>query len=53
VLYVGHSFLVSVYGAGSSVIVILLWVYYSSLSFLLGAEYVSVLGVAKPEKEVR
>jgi membrane protein len=39
-LYVGNSLLTSIYGAASSVVFILLWVYYSSLGFLLGAEYV-------------
>jgi membrane protein len=43
-LYLGYSPPTSVFGAASSVIVIMLWVYYSSLSFLLGAEYVHVLG---------
>jgi membrane protein len=43
-LYVGHSLLTSIYGAASSVMVILLWVYYSSLGFLLGAEYVHKRG---------
>jgi membrane protein len=43
-LYLGHGFLTSIFGAASSVIVILLWVYYSSLSFLLGAEYVYMCG---------
>jgi membrane protein len=43
-LFVGHCALTSSYGAASSVIVILLWVFYSSLSFLLGAEYVHQRG---------
>jgi membrane protein len=45
-LIVGHCALTSLYGAASSVVVILLWVYYSSLSFFLGAEYVHQRGVA-------
>jgi membrane protein len=46
-LYLGYSPPTSVFGAASSVIIILLWVYYSSLSFLLGAEYVHMLGEAQ------
>jgi membrane protein len=36
--YLGNAASVSVYGAASSLAVLLLWVYYSSLIFLLGAE---------------
>jgi membrane protein len=43
-LWVGHCVQTSIYGAASSVIVILMWVYYSSLGFLLGAEYVHQRG---------
>jgi membrane protein len=46
-LYVGNSLLTSIYGAASSVIVIMLWVYYSSLGFLLGAEYVHQRGLQR------
>jgi membrane protein len=37
--YIGNSGLASTYGAAGSVIVILLWVYYSTQIFLLGAEF--------------
>jgi membrane protein len=37
-LYIGQSDLASTYGAASAIIVILLWVYYSVLIFLAGAE---------------
>lgn len=37
-LYIGSSAMASSYGAASALIVVLLWVYYSSLVFLLGAE---------------
>jgi membrane protein len=43
-LYLGYSPPTSIFGAASSVIIIMLWVYYSSLSFLLGAEYVHMCG---------
>jgi membrane protein len=38
-LYLGSSGVTSVYGAAGSLITVLLWVYYSSLIFLLGAEF--------------
>jgi membrane protein len=47
VLYVCNSTLTSAYGAASSVVFILLWVYYSSLGFLLGAEYAHQRGEAR------
>jgi membrane protein len=41
-LYLGHSSATSTYGAAGSLITILLWVYYSSLIFFLGAEFTQV-----------
>jgi membrane protein len=38
-LYIAKSSLASSYGAAGSVVIILTWVYYSSASFLLGAEF--------------
>jgi membrane protein len=38
-LYLGSSGVASAYGAAGSLITVLLWVYYSSLIFLLGAEF--------------
>ena len=40
--YLGRSTLASVYGASGSLIVILLWVYYTSIIFLGGAEFTQV-----------
>lgn len=37
-LYLGRTTVASAYGAAGSLVVILLWVYYSSLIFFLGAE---------------
>ena len=37
--YLGRSAVASAYGAAASVVLILLWVYYSALIFLLGAEF--------------
>ena len=41
-LYLGKAGLKSVYGATSSLMIILLWVYYSSLIFYFGAEFTYV-----------
>ena len=38
-LYIGKSGVASVFGAAGSLVVLLLWVYYSAQIFLLGAEY--------------
>ena len=41
-LYLGSSGVTSAYGAAGSLITVLLWVYYSSLIFFLGAEFTQV-----------
>jgi membrane protein len=41
-LYLAHSVTVSAYGAAASLVVILLWVFYSSQIFLFGAEFTKV-----------
>jgi membrane protein len=38
-LYIGSSSMASSYGAAGSLIIVLLWVYYSAQIFLLGAEF--------------
>lgn len=38
-LYIGSSGVASTYGAAASLVVLLLWVYYSAQIFLLGAEF--------------
>jgi membrane protein len=38
-LYIGGSGITSLYGAAASLIVVLLWVYYSAQIFLFGAEF--------------
>jgi YihY family inner membrane protein len=40
--HLGHSSLVSTYGAAGSLVVVLLWVYYSAQIFLFGAEFTYV-----------
>jgi membrane protein len=41
-LYLGQSSTASTYGAAGSVIVLLLWVYYSTQILLLGAEFTRI-----------
>jgi membrane protein len=41
-LYLGSAGVTSVYGAAGSLITVLLWVYYASLIFFLGAEFTRV-----------
>ena len=41
-LYIGSSTVASSYGASSALVIILLWLYYSSVIFLLGAEFTKV-----------
>jgi membrane protein len=41
-LYLAKSSVASSYGAAGSLVIILIWVYYSSASFLLGAEFTQV-----------
>src|ERR1043166_3406998 len=41
-LYLGSSGVTSAFGAAGSLITVLLWVYYSSLIFFLGAEFTQV-----------
>lgn len=41
-LYLGNASVTSSYGAAGSLVVVLLWVYYSSQIFLLGAEFTQV-----------
>ncbi len=41
-LYIGSSAIASSYGAAGSLIVVLLWIYYSAQIFLLGAEFTKV-----------
>jgi membrane protein len=48
-LYLGNSNLASTYGAASSVVIIIMWVNYSSLIFFLGAEYIHVYMLRRGE----
>ena len=46
-LYLGRATVTSGYGAAGSFIVVLLWIYYSSQIFLLGAEFTHVLALER------
>ena len=41
-LYLSHATLATAYGAAGSLVVVLLWVYFSAMIFLLGAEFTHV-----------
>lgn len=49
-LYISHSDPASGYGAAASLIILLLWIYYSSLILFLGAEFTKTLTVMRGEK---
>ena len=42
-LYLGYAAIGSAYGAAGSLIVLLVWIYYSTQVFFLGAEFTQVL----------
>lgn len=48
-LYLGNTAVASVYGAASSVVVLLVWVYYSTQILFLGAELTEVIGSLRKE----
>ena len=47
--YIGTSVVASTYGAAGALIVVLLWIYYSSQIFLLGAEFTKVYAGHRPD----
>lgn len=49
-LYLGRASVVSVYGAAGSLALILLWIYYSSIIFFLGAEFTQAYAVHAGEE---
>jgi membrane protein len=49
--YIGSSAIASTYGAAGSLIVLLLWVYYSAQIFLLGAEFTKVFATQHGSKQ--
>ena len=52
-LYLGTSSISSSYGAAGSLIVLLLWVFYSSCIFLLGAEITRAYTATSPDEPTR
>jgi membrane protein len=52
-LYIGHSSVTTQFGAAGSMVVLLIWIYYSAQIFLLGAEftwvYARTLGSCRPQ----
>ncbi len=51
--YVGRSGIASSYGAAASLITILLWIYYSSLILLFGAEFTKAYAETKGSRAPR
>lgn len=49
-LYLARALTTSVYGAASSLVVLMLWVYFSATIFLYGAELSAVMRIIKLEK---
>jgi membrane protein len=52
-LYVGSSAFATAYGSAGSLIVLLLWIYYSAQIFLLGAEFTKVYAFHRHHPETR
>jgi len=48
--YLGSSSIASVYGAAGSVVVILVWVYYSAIILYIGAEFTKVFALTHGQK---
>ena len=52
-VYIGHSNISSAFGAAASLVVVLLWVYYSAQIFLFGAEFTWVYSHQYGSRRVR
>ena len=52
-LYLGQSAIASMYGAAGSMMILLLWVYYSCQILLFGAQFTRVWRAARCESEAR
>lgn len=50
-LYLGQASIASAYGAAGSVVVLLLWIYYSALIFLFGAAFTRVYATLRESAE--
>jgi membrane protein len=51
-LYLGKSAIGNLYGAAGSLVVVMVWVYYSALIFLFGAEFTRAYAHARSEDRV-
>ena len=49
-LYIGKQALESTYGAAASLVVLLIWIYYSSQIVLMGAEFTHVYAIGSPKQ---
>jgi membrane protein len=52
-LYIGSQGLKSTFGAGASLVVVLIWVYYTAQIVLMGAEFTRCYSLAKRPKRKR
>lgn len=52
-LYLGNASPGSAYGAAGSLIVMVVWVYYSAQIFFFGAEFTHVYALAKSQDDTR
>jgi len=52
-VYLGHSNIASAYGAAGSLLILLLWTYYSAQILLFGAEFTQICANAHPETTMR
>jgi membrane protein len=46
-LYLGKAAVGSAYGAAGSLVVVIVWVYYSSMIFMFGAEFTHTLAICR------
>ena len=51
-LYLGNSTVASAYGAAGSLVVVLLWVYYSAQIMLFGAEFTRLYAARRGSRDV-
>jgi membrane protein len=52
-LYLGKAAVGSAYGAAGSLVVVIVWVYYSAMIFFFGAEFTHVLDAGRPKREAK
>jgi membrane protein len=52
-VYLGNTYYGNVYGAAGSLVLILIWIYYSSLIFFFGAEFTYVIRMKYADEELK